>query len=198
MRRRIGVSEVVGSLVMIAITLIAGTAAFGYVNGQTGVAAGQIGNSVANNVNYLREKTTIALVNFDNNTGVSVYIFNNGAEVLTIASLIIVGPTCVGSTNCLASTQGVVTVSCAGATCSISGTASNPAPAATCTGKAVAGLSNIALDSMARVSISLSGCNFVFAQSPSLPATTSPPLTNYFTVKATGQFGSTASTIMTR
>lgn len=191
---------------MIAITLIAGTAAFGYVNGQTRTSANQIGNSVANNINYLREEETIALVNFDNNTGLSVYLYNNGAEVLTIASLIIVGPTCVsppGSTNCYVSStapiQGIVTIACTGATCVISGTASlNPLTSATCTGKAVGGLNNIALATMVRITVSLTGCNFVFAQSPSLPSVTAPPLTNSFTVKAIGQFGSTSTLIATR
>ncbi len=199
-RKRVAISEVMGSLIMIGITLIAGAGAFGFVNGQTGIAAGQIGAGVANNVNFLREKESIVLVNFDNNTGLSVYMYNNGVETLTVASLLVQGPTCLGAvTNCVATSQGNVVVTCSGSTCTVTGTATiTPVTSATCATKNVAGLSSIAVSVMVRATVKLGGCNFSFAKSPTLPATTAPPLTNAFTITVLGQFGSTASTIKTR
>jgi flagellin-like protein len=207
-RKRIGVSEVMGSLIMIAITLIAGTAAFGFVNGQTGSAAGQIGSGVGSNVNFLREKEAIALVNFDNNTGLSVYVYNNGAETLQVASLIIVGPTCPSGsgTNCpiaqvpsVLNMQGAVTLVCSATTCIVTGTSTgSPLTTATCTTTASAGLNSIGISKFVRTSIKLTGCNFAFAASPSLPALTAPPLTNSFKVEVVGQYGSSATVIVTR
>jgi flagellin-like protein len=199
-RRRFGISEVMGSLIMIAITLIAGAAAFGFVNGQTALAAGQIGNGVANNVNYLDEKEIIALVNFDNNTGVSIYVYNNGAETLTISNLILQGPACLGAaTNCAAASQGAVVITCAGSSCVVSGTATiSPVTTASCTSTQAAGLTPIPISSLNRTRFNLVGCNFVFAASPTLPATTSPPLTNSFTVKVIGKSGSTSTALATR
>ena len=184
-----------GSLIMIAITLIAGAGAFGFVNGQTGVAAGQIGNSVANNANYLREKETIGLVNFDNNTGLSIYTYNGGAETLTLNTIILKGPACVGVlTSCTVATQVSSTLTYN----RLSNSWTLTGAGLSCTGKAAAGLTSIALNTMARVSIKLTGCTFVYAASPTLPAITAPPLTNSFTISVYGQFGSTASNIVTR
>ena len=49
---------------MIAITLVAGAAVFGFVNGQAGTSEKQYGIAVANNVNYLREHFVIVNVQF--------------------------------------------------------------------------------------------------------------------------------------
>ena len=61
---RRGISELMASLITIAITLIGGIAAFGFINGQIGVSSRQIGAGVANNVNFLRERSVITYANF--------------------------------------------------------------------------------------------------------------------------------------
>lgn len=97
-RKRAGVSEILGTLIMVAITLIAAALVIGWVNGQATVSEGQYGQAVANNVNYLNEHFVILNIQFSasvgsgpgctSNTGVSpnycnemiVSIYNNGAE----------------------------------------------------------------------------------------------------------------------
>jgi len=63
-RRRVGVSELLGTLIMVAITLIAGAAVFGWINGQAGTSENAYGASVANNVNFLRERFVIVAQSF--------------------------------------------------------------------------------------------------------------------------------------
>jgi len=88
---------------MVAVTLIAGTAVFGFVNGQAGSSSAQYGKSVANNVNYLSEHFVVVGVQFASSTGgscgtagghtycsqVSVSIYNNGAVDLTIKEVLL-------------------------------------------------------------------------------------------------------------
>ena len=85
--RRVAVSELVGTLIMVAITLIAGAAVFGWVNGQAGNSESAYGASVANNVNFLRERFVIVATNFTSCSGSSpsrtcttlgVYLYNSG------------------------------------------------------------------------------------------------------------------------
>ena len=94
MKRRKGVSELIGTLIMVAITLVAGFAIFGYVNGQAATSENQYGQSVANNVNYLREEFSVVSVQFTHCsgtpeycTGITVAIYNKGAVTLTISSI---------------------------------------------------------------------------------------------------------------
>lgn len=97
-----GVSEIIGTMLMIAITLIAGAAIFGWVNGQAGLAEGQYGQSVANNVNYLNEHFEILNAQFPSSscTGVvparyctvlQVSIYNTGIVALSVKSITITG-----------------------------------------------------------------------------------------------------------
>ena len=102
-QKRRAVSELLSTLIMVAITLVAGAAVFGFVNGQASTSANQYGSSVVNNVDYLREHFVIVSVQFSNSSSaacghsggkgycsqVSVSIYNNGAETLTIKQLII-------------------------------------------------------------------------------------------------------------
>ena len=95
-RRRHAISEIVATLLMVAATLVAGTAVFGYVNNQAGVSEGQYGQAVANNVNYLREHFVIVSVQFAGCSTfngqrycnqASVAVYNNGAVDLTISQI---------------------------------------------------------------------------------------------------------------
>jgi len=91
-RKRSGVSEVVGSLLAIAITIIAGAAVFGYVNTQAGVTERQYGASVGGTVQFLEERFAVVQLNYTassvtlwlynvgqiNLSPVQVFIYNNG------------------------------------------------------------------------------------------------------------------------
>ena len=101
LKRRHAVSELMGTLLMIGITLVAGAAVIGWVNGQAGASEQAYGSNVAANVNYLREHFVIVNVQFPaadcSPTTPSQYcsqmqisIYNNGALVDTISSITVV------------------------------------------------------------------------------------------------------------
>ena len=101
LRRRQGLSELVGTLLMIAITLVAGAAVIGWVNGQAGASEQAYGANVGANVNYLREHFVIVNVQFPTAdcSGTSpnrycnqmqISVFNNGALVDSLSSLTVV------------------------------------------------------------------------------------------------------------
>lgn len=74
-----------GTLIMVAITLIAGSAVFGYVNGQAATSVGSYSNAV-------NEKFTIVYAFFPAANQLSVAIYNSGSIPLGIISLSIVDP----------------------------------------------------------------------------------------------------------
>jgi len=102
-RRRVAVSELVGTLIMVAITLVAGAAVFGWINGQAGTSENAYGVSVANNVNFLRERFVVVTQTFTGTgtngacaggtspnlqcTGANFWVYNNGQISFTLGSL---------------------------------------------------------------------------------------------------------------
>lgn len=80
--RRLGISEIVGSVLAIALTIIAGAAVFGYVNSQAGLTENQYGSSVGVTVNYLQEQFTVVDMTFTSTTQVVLYIYNYGRVAL--------------------------------------------------------------------------------------------------------------------
>ena len=100
-KRRRAISEIMGALIMVAMTLIAGSAAFGWINGQARTSETQYGNSVAGGVNFLREHYSIVSTQFSNAGGAACsgsprtcttatfYVFNNGQLTMNISSIII-------------------------------------------------------------------------------------------------------------
>jgi hypothetical protein len=86
---------------MIAITLVAGAAVFGFVNGQAGSSAQQYGGQVQTQINALGEKFAFAYTYFPMTTQcpipltqcVSVSIYNSGSIGLSLVSLSIQGAT---------------------------------------------------------------------------------------------------------
>src|SRR2546427_10783407 len=76
-RRRRGVSELTGTLMTMAITLVAGTAVFGYVRNQANVSELAYGQNVGGTLNFLQEKFVIPLVSYSSNS-VTIYVYNNG------------------------------------------------------------------------------------------------------------------------
>lgn len=76
-RRRRGISELVGTVLTIAITIMAGSAVFGYVNGQAGVSEQAYGQSALGAVEALKESYVPFNMVFTSTT-VSVYFYNSG------------------------------------------------------------------------------------------------------------------------
>ena len=85
-KRRAGISEILGSLIMVAITLVAGAAVFGFVNGQSGNSANAVGKSAASNINFLNEREVVVYACLATSSGVcqvggsyaNVYVYNSG------------------------------------------------------------------------------------------------------------------------
>ena len=63
-KKRRAVSEIMGTLIMVTITLIAGAAVFGWINGQASNSESAYGQSVANNVNFLKERFVVVTQSF--------------------------------------------------------------------------------------------------------------------------------------
>jgi flagellin-like protein len=199
-KKRLAISELLGSLIMIAITLVAGAAAFSFVNGQTSASAKQLGASQDSNINYLQEKESIALVNFDNSTGISIYLYNNGAVTLFINSFSIQGPVCIlpETTNCATASQISATIVYNAVTKAFTFTGAG----VSCAQAGAGGLSSIAKSSLGRVWVNFKSCTFVFAATSSTVYPTAPsptaPLIDYFTLGFVGQYGSSAKTTVAR
>src|SRR5712692_10519382 len=89
--RRRGVSELSGTLMMIAITLVAGTAVFGYVRTQANVSELAYGQNVGGTLNFLQERFVIPLVSYSSDS-VTIYLYNNGQTVDQFTQLEVYGP----------------------------------------------------------------------------------------------------------
>jgi hypothetical protein len=76
-RRTVGVSEVFGAVLALAITLVVGAATFGFVSTQATVSERQYGNAVQANVESLQERFVLAQVSYASNS-VTLYVYNNG------------------------------------------------------------------------------------------------------------------------
>jgi len=87
---------------MIAITLVAGVAAFGWINGQAATSERAYGNSVGSNINLLDERFTVVTQTFYGPvggpctagsypnlecTGASFWVFNNGQAAFNLSTI---------------------------------------------------------------------------------------------------------------
>jgi flagellin-like protein len=102
-KKRRGLAEIVGTLIMVAITLVAGAGVFGWINGQAGSSENAYGQSVANNVNFLKERFVPVSQTFTGAgagnscsggtspnfqcTGVNFWIYNNGQVAFTLYTI---------------------------------------------------------------------------------------------------------------
>ncbi|MDG6988555.1 MAG: type IV pilin N-terminal domain-containing protein [Nitrososphaerota archaeon] len=92
-RRRRALSEVVGTVLVVSMTIIAAAAVWGYINGEAGVASQAYGQSVGNSVQYLEEKFTVVDVSWPATcpTGTSacatVWIYNTGNIQLSLLQI---------------------------------------------------------------------------------------------------------------
>ena len=85
-RKKRGISELTATVLTMAVTLVAGFSAFGYINTQAGVTENRYGQAVGGTVQYLEERFVVAQFAFSS-SAVSVYLFNNGRITLQIAQV---------------------------------------------------------------------------------------------------------------
>jgi len=100
-KRRRAVSELIGTLLMVGITLVAGAAVFAFVEGLAGNSESQYGNAVAANINSVNERFTVINVQFASGchsaggscSSATVTVYNTGDLALTVGSITVTGAT---------------------------------------------------------------------------------------------------------
>jgi hypothetical protein len=85
-KKRRGISELVGTMLTISITLLAGFAVFGYVNSQAIVSETQYGQAVGQTVQYLEERFVVAQFAFSAGS-LTIYLYNNGNVKLQVVQI---------------------------------------------------------------------------------------------------------------
>lgn len=85
--KRAGISELMATVLTIAITLIAGAALFGYVNGMAANSESAIGVSNANNVNFLNERFVSTDMGFSGTSSAVIWVYNNGNVTLGLKQI---------------------------------------------------------------------------------------------------------------
>jgi flagellin-like protein len=93
-RRRRGISELIATVLTIAITLIAGAAVFSYVNAQAGVSEVQYGQAVGGTIDSIRERFVVVDMNYSQGLtcpgpgcSVTLWIYNSGLVNLQLATV---------------------------------------------------------------------------------------------------------------
>ncbi len=78
-RKRAAVSEQVGALLLITMTVISGAAAFGYVNNQAKVSETRYANSVGSTDNFLAENFKVIDIYFPTSSQLGIWLYNTGS-----------------------------------------------------------------------------------------------------------------------
>ena len=92
-RRRRGISEVMAAVITIAITVIAGAALFGYINGEAANSENKLGVANAADVNYLNERFVVVDMGFNNSAQTAtLYLYNNGNVTLNLQEIVLHDP----------------------------------------------------------------------------------------------------------
>lgn len=86
-RKRPAVSEIIGSVLAIAITLIAGAAAWGYVRTQAATSESALQNNVVGTNNFLNERFSLIDMYFTTSTSTSFWVYNTGSVTLQAFSV---------------------------------------------------------------------------------------------------------------
>lgn len=77
-RRRVALSDAVGAILSMAITVIAGTALFGYVNNQARVSELNYAESIGATNNYLAENFKVIDLYFATSSQLGFWVYNTG------------------------------------------------------------------------------------------------------------------------
>lgn len=92
-RGRPGASEAIGAVLAIAITLVAGAAAWSYVRNQAAVSEGAIQNGAQSNNNYLNEHYNVIDMYFGTTTSTTFWVYNTGSLTYQTFSVRLYGST---------------------------------------------------------------------------------------------------------
>jgi flagellin-like protein len=90
-RKRKAVTELVGTMLLLGMTLVAGFAVFAFVQSQAGVSELTYAQSVGGTVSYLQERFEVPLVSYTTSS-ITVYIFTNGQVPTQLAQIEVFGP----------------------------------------------------------------------------------------------------------
>ncbi|MHB1907904.1 MAG: hypothetical protein ACYCQJ_03410 [Nitrososphaerales archaeon] len=86
-RRNLAVSAVLGTVLMIGITVAVGFAAWAWASSAAVSSENNFGNSIGSNINYLKENFDIANVNFSSSNEVTVWFYNAGNVTVYIQQI---------------------------------------------------------------------------------------------------------------
>lgn len=90
-RKRKGVSDLIATMLLLAMTLVAGFALFGFVRAQANVSELSYAQSVGGTMSYLQERFVIPLVTYTTNT-ITVYVYTDGQIPTSLAQVEVFGP----------------------------------------------------------------------------------------------------------
>lgn len=82
-RGRVAISETLGTVLTIAITLIAGAAAWSFVRTQAGASESTLQGNVQNTNNYLGEQYKVIDMTFGSTTSTTVWLYNLGSLTMS-------------------------------------------------------------------------------------------------------------------
>jgi flagellin-like protein len=89
-KQRRGLSDLVATVLLVAITLIAGGALFGYVNGQAANSENQIGTANNSNLNFLHERFVVVDVAVvPGQTSAEIWVYNSGNLTLNLEQIVL-------------------------------------------------------------------------------------------------------------
>lgn len=88
-RSKLGISAVIGSVMMIGVTLAVGFAAWAWASGAARSSELSFGNSVSCNMNYLNEHFSIINVNYSLTNDVTVWFYNSGNSSAYIKEILV-------------------------------------------------------------------------------------------------------------
>jgi hypothetical protein len=88
LKRRAGISPVIATTIILAITVTMGLALYGFVNSQSSVATQSFAQEATDYINYRNDRFVITSLSFQNN-GITAYVFNNGNIPVTINKVLV-------------------------------------------------------------------------------------------------------------
>jgi flagellin-like protein len=95
-KKRAGVSPVIATIIIIAITIVTGLALFAYTNSQADVATAAFSQEATDYINYRNDRFVVANLSFNESDScitatpeycLTAYVFNNGNLPVTITTI---------------------------------------------------------------------------------------------------------------
>lgn len=87
-----GISEILGSILLIVLTLILSVVMISYVHQQAGTSETQIATGSLRNTNYLGESFAVPEINFPATNEIQIFLSNTGTSALQIENIEVYTP----------------------------------------------------------------------------------------------------------